>query len=255
MQTIELRCPHCSTRLRLRDQSFVGRTIHCPDCTQPVAIVPHGCRADRGGGERGAKRCIAGWRVGRDSDDYSDRGSNAAADRLGTSGNPRGGDCPLRTHRPPRSSDTRARGIAPQSPDATPLNPPAPQPDPATPDAPEAEPLGPQSLAEWVLAYRDRTGHYPIENPAGGASPPRPDWGGSPWSPPIAIRAARSPSGRSRWIRPSTHGSSGGSRIAFCFPIMPPQPRVTRRRIRRRSRGRAGRGRVAQGASAGRHLR
>lgn len=39
MTVLELLCPHCSVRLRLRDHSYVGRTISCPDCRRSVAIV------------------------------------------------------------------------------------------------------------------------------------------------------------------------------------------------------------------------
>lgn len=31
-------CPHCSTRLRLKDRRLVGRTIACPDCGQAVEL-------------------------------------------------------------------------------------------------------------------------------------------------------------------------------------------------------------------------
>lgn len=31
-------CPHCGARLRLKDKSFAGRTVNCPDCHRPVAI-------------------------------------------------------------------------------------------------------------------------------------------------------------------------------------------------------------------------
>jgi len=37
-------CPHCGARLRLKDKSFAGRTVNCPDCNRPVAI-----RAGAGG--------------------------------------------------------------------------------------------------------------------------------------------------------------------------------------------------------------
>jgi len=31
-------CPHCATRLRIRDRSQLGRTIDCPDCKQPLQL-------------------------------------------------------------------------------------------------------------------------------------------------------------------------------------------------------------------------
>ncbi len=39
MSGIEVHCPHCSVRLRLRDVSYIGRTITCPDCAAPVTIT------------------------------------------------------------------------------------------------------------------------------------------------------------------------------------------------------------------------
>lgn len=35
---IQVACPNCSTRLRVRDKSFAGRTVNCPDCRQPLTI-------------------------------------------------------------------------------------------------------------------------------------------------------------------------------------------------------------------------
>lgn len=45
MQVSLFPCPHCGARLRLRDKSFAGRTIPCPDCRKPVAvtIAANGC--------------------------------------------------------------------------------------------------------------------------------------------------------------------------------------------------------------------
>ncbi|MBL8850233.1 MAG: hypothetical protein JNG89_11140, partial [Planctomycetaceae bacterium] len=34
----QIACPHCAARLRLKDKSFAGRTVPCPDCRQPLAI-------------------------------------------------------------------------------------------------------------------------------------------------------------------------------------------------------------------------
>ena len=39
MQVSLFPCPHCGARLRLRDKSFAGRTISCPDCRKPVAVT------------------------------------------------------------------------------------------------------------------------------------------------------------------------------------------------------------------------
>ncbi len=39
MQTYEFHCPHCGSRLRLKDRMLAGRTVPCPDCRQPVAVV------------------------------------------------------------------------------------------------------------------------------------------------------------------------------------------------------------------------
>src|SRR5262245_38207502 len=35
---LQLACPNCATRLRVRDKSFVGRTVTCPDCRRPLNI-------------------------------------------------------------------------------------------------------------------------------------------------------------------------------------------------------------------------
>lgn len=51
-------CPHCGARLRVKDKSFAGRTVKCPDCHEPVAI-----RAGPGGdlfGEAGATASSTG---------------------------------------------------------------------------------------------------------------------------------------------------------------------------------------------------
>ncbi len=39
MHPAEFRCPFCSTTLRLKDRSQIGRTIDCPDCQRPLQIV------------------------------------------------------------------------------------------------------------------------------------------------------------------------------------------------------------------------
>ena len=31
-------CPQCGARLRLKDKSFAGRTVNCPDCREPITI-------------------------------------------------------------------------------------------------------------------------------------------------------------------------------------------------------------------------
>ncbi len=50
MDVIELHCPYCSMRLRLKDRRFVGRTVRCPDCKEELTIDRDGsgeivCRA------------------------------------------------------------------------------------------------------------------------------------------------------------------------------------------------------------------
>lgn len=163
MNAIELRCPHCSTRLRLRDQSFVGRTVHCPDCTQPVAII------------RTAAGVIEGVSRAERRDDPQDV---SAAKSLAPP--VLGGVRPRRiawglagclgvaiaiyalSGRP----QVPAPSIAEAPPAAPDIAAPAPVPKPPPPAAVPEEPAGPQSLTEWVIAYRDRTGHYPVENSA-----------------------------------------------------------------------------------------
>ena len=39
MHTTSFACPHCSATLRIRDQSYLGRTVNCPDCGKPFEIV------------------------------------------------------------------------------------------------------------------------------------------------------------------------------------------------------------------------
>lgn len=39
MQVSQFPCPHCAARLRLRDRSFAGRTIPCPECHRPVTVA------------------------------------------------------------------------------------------------------------------------------------------------------------------------------------------------------------------------
>lgn len=45
-----LTCPHCSTRLRVRDRIHVGRPLPCPECRQPLLVVetPDGLSVTRG---------------------------------------------------------------------------------------------------------------------------------------------------------------------------------------------------------------
>ncbi len=38
MPVFSFACPHCAAPLRLKDRHWIGRTIDCPDCGQPVAI-------------------------------------------------------------------------------------------------------------------------------------------------------------------------------------------------------------------------
>ena len=44
MHPTEFECPHCSALLRVRDRQFVGRTVDCPDCGEPVQLLPDGVR-------------------------------------------------------------------------------------------------------------------------------------------------------------------------------------------------------------------
>jgi hypothetical protein len=44
MQVYSFPCPHCSATLRLKDRTFVGRQIDCPDCGRALAIVSDGQR-------------------------------------------------------------------------------------------------------------------------------------------------------------------------------------------------------------------
>ena len=39
MHSISFSCPHCAARLRIRDRSFVGTHVDCPDCGKPLLIV------------------------------------------------------------------------------------------------------------------------------------------------------------------------------------------------------------------------
>ena len=203
MHTIELRCPHCSTRLRLRDQSFVGRTVHCPDCTQPVSIV----------------RTAAGVIEGVAKSGRSDGSLDASPAKPLALPPVVVGPLPRRiawglagclglavafyawSGRRQAPSPTIAKS------ESTPLDvaPPAPAPEPAPVSAPPESPAGPQSLGEWVIAYRDRTGHYPVENPAAQALAPDSRLG---WL--AALTADRDPTGpQPQWDQPldSPHNS------------------------------------------------
>ncbi len=42
MSGIEFQCPHCSARLRARDQTVAGRTISCPDCRSELDLELEG---------------------------------------------------------------------------------------------------------------------------------------------------------------------------------------------------------------------
>ncbi len=83
MPVFSFACPHCAAPLRLKDRHWIGRTIDCPDCGQPVAIREDsvsgvvGRRAarsasthdakerrtahDENAGPTGARRRLAGW--------------------------------------------------------------------------------------------------------------------------------------------------------------------------------------------------
>jgi hypothetical protein len=53
MSDAPLTCPHCSTRLRVRDRIHIGRSIPCPDCEQPLLVIdtPEGLSVTRGNAE------------------------------------------------------------------------------------------------------------------------------------------------------------------------------------------------------------
>lgn len=34
----QIACPHCAARLRLKDKSFAGRNVECPDCRQQITV-------------------------------------------------------------------------------------------------------------------------------------------------------------------------------------------------------------------------
>lgn len=38
MDIHEFSCPSCAARLRVRDRSYAGRTVNCPDCTKPILV-------------------------------------------------------------------------------------------------------------------------------------------------------------------------------------------------------------------------
>lgn len=50
MSDAPLTCPHCSTRLRVRDRIHIGRSIPCPECRQPLLVVdtPDGLTVTQG---------------------------------------------------------------------------------------------------------------------------------------------------------------------------------------------------------------
>ncbi|MEZ6067873.1 MAG: hypothetical protein R3B90_19660 [Planctomycetaceae bacterium] len=71
MAVVSVRCPSCSARLRLQDASYVGRTIDCPDCRQPLEFVRNAvgeieCVAGKGPPKASAARLPSDLDVGDD---------------------------------------------------------------------------------------------------------------------------------------------------------------------------------------------
>jgi hypothetical protein len=212
MQVVELHCPLCSTRLRLRDQRFVGRTIHCPDCTRPLSIVRNVAGViEAVPSQGGPSHASAGPTHAKEPSPPAQDMTEAAgsvphlvryggwtpsriawglAALLGIaiigyalSGRP---DAP-----PPETAIAKAPAPAVDGDGGAGVAPP-----PAAAD--KTPPVGPQSLAEWVLAYRDRHGHFPIENPLSRPLPPEERLG---WI--AALAADHEPSGpQPQWDRP-----------------------------------------------------
>ena len=44
MQVSKFQCPHCSAHLRIRDRTFVGQMVNCPDCTGEFVVAADGSR-------------------------------------------------------------------------------------------------------------------------------------------------------------------------------------------------------------------
>lgn len=194
MNAIHLSCPHCAARLRLRDQSFIGRTVHCPDCTEPVTIV------------RNAAGVIEALRAAAVPSESPDEPPSITVSSDPSSARPAASTRPGRTDRwrSPRLTrghiawlvaalvvlaplgvllvikDDRAivaKNPAPVPPlgAEAPAPPVAPPPRPAAldPTEPAAQdaPRGMLTLAEWAEAYREKHGVYPTENPVAARQP------------------------------------------------------------------------------------
>lgn len=181
MNVLALQCPHCATRLRVRDQSFIGRTIHCPDCTRPLRITrgPEGevqgevvVEADSTAGPSGraasaaarVPRSMAAWRTPRTVAWIA-----IVLLPVGLFLWARGGSEPAPA---PPANPTLAGEAPPEVAPDTPAPPVAAAPPTAAPDA--AAPEAAQrlkTLAGWVSDYRARHGVFPTENPRGAALP------------------------------------------------------------------------------------
>lgn len=171
MQVVQLQCPHCSTRLRLRDHTFVGRTIHCPDCAQPVSILRNAAgvieASPRPAGDSTTEATGSEPAVVRPSA-VTSTAPATMPQRIGWAVAAllvavlllvvfRGGD-------PSPSQDVTLPAPVPPSPDEPAPSPPAVGANPPE-DAREDVAAATSSLAQWVVDYRDRHGHYPAENP------------------------------------------------------------------------------------------
>jgi len=188
MHVLTLQCPHCRARLRVRDQSFIGRTIHCPDCAERLEIVRDGAgevigRPPRTDGDspeqpRPADR---GSRAARDGDraaEAASRGASPAAKRR-PAGSASHGDP---TARATRIAWGVAGGLglglalwavwgAPDKPQ--PQSPPA-EPRAAAPASSGAEPDGDPRppAASSPTAPATNSSAAPSPGPSGAAAPP-----------------------------------------------------------------------------------
>ena len=225
MQVVELRCPHCSTKLRLRDQSFVGRTIHCPDCAQAVTIIRNDAGQIEGRPRESAPPTPTGRRAGGSTP--SDSSDSAAPDdesppspppasapasrwiALGTAAVLGLGVLVLVLTSGQEGTDSAVTIPAEESEAVQPDEHAAAarqadeesQPDESaagdvTAAADGKRPL--ETLAEWVVAYQQRHGRFPAENPLARKRPPE-QWLG--WLAELA--AAQEPNGPlPLWDRP-----------------------------------------------------
>lgn len=217
MSVLTLHCPHCATRLRVRDQSFVGRTIHCPDCTLPLEIV----------------RAADGGVIGRPTESAA-----AGEHRAAPLASPPGEGRPTSGRRkiqwtPTRIGWTVAGGLAAlflawgwfgrrsaapppreappapvaAAPEPLPAPPAARVPPPATEpgDVPPEAAARLQALAGWIGEYRERHGMFPAENPRTATLPPESRLG---WL--AELVAEREPGGiQPLWDRPIDDALNG----------------------------------------------